>query len=60
MYIGDFIKEVLPFRDILELTIRTYDAVQDETNKERYRLILTNADESLYGGVNSKLDKDRL
>jgi len=60
MWAGDFLKDVLPYRDILELTIRTYDRITLKYESTRYRLILLNNENNQYGSYNSKESKETL
>lgn len=57
---GDFIKDVYPFRDNLELTIVETSTVDNSSLKTRYKLILLNNTGNIHGSMYTKLTKDEL
>ncbi|MGE3592512.1 MAG: hypothetical protein AB7G52_08480 [Arcobacter sp.] len=59
MYSGDFIKDVIPYKDNLELTI-VMKIVGEETKYNRYKFVITNNTADIYGSKYTKLSKDEL
>lgn len=57
---GDFIKDVYPKRDNLELTIVETSTVDNSSNKTRYKLALVNNTGNVSGSMYTKLTKEQL
>lgn len=60
MVAGDFIKDVYPNRDNLELTIVETSTIDNSNNRMRYKLILLNNTGNISGSMYSKLTKEQL
>lgn len=61
MYGGDFIKDVYPHRDNLEMTISVYDKITNVTvSDNRYKLVLINNNANVYGSKYMLSDREQL
>jgi len=60
MMAGDYIKDVMPFKNNLEISIREYDKIKKESSTVRYKFIITSNDKDMYGGDYTRQTKENL
>lgn len=61
MFGGDFIKDIYPHRDNLEITISVYNRYTNETiSDNRYKLVLVNNNANVYGSKYTLSEREQL